>query len=612
MKPDPDHRNSYLLCGIVLLACLLCVPFVGMGVNDDWSYIRTTHELARTGRLVYNGWAAAMIGVQAYWGALFALLFGKESFTAVRLSMIPLTLGTVVLFYALCRRSGVPPTGSFFGALTLGLSPMFIPYSVTFMTDVPSLFFVLLCVYGYTRASEEQGDLLRIAAKPNGFVAWLSLATVAGIASGTVRQTGWIFPVLATALMMFDVIRSGAPAPEIKRLLLIHAVALVAYFTIVMSMNQWFARQPYAIHEDLGPALTDLWRTGAERFHQWKIVPAAVTYTLVMLALPILPFAGDAFLPRKKTGIAVPSFIVTAILLLLFQAWFEYLPPRRMFPWIQNTVTNTELWWNLVAGEIDKYPKFLTKAQRYVFSYVIVGLTTLLLAKSALSFLYSRSRNASPSTNGPAPFAVRVFGIFLMVYIPLLIVKLFVHYSFGVLDRYLLTVLPGVILWLLIQRGQREPAKITVGLSLFLLTVYAYYGIGRTHDAFAQRRAVMSFSNRLTKIGVPRTIISAGLEYNGWTQIVTAGNYNDPRIAHPEGTYYVPKDEGETIKHDPFWYYTPRVRGVFYILSSPFPDLYDTATPPELYDCWLPPFRRHIYLQTKDPRFKTFLAPNLE
>jgi hypothetical protein len=59
---DRDLRNALLCALLPVAATLATLPFLDMGVNDDWSYVRTTQELAATGKFRYNGWATAMVG----------------------------------------------------------------------------------------------------------------------------------------------------------------------------------------------------------------------------------------------------------------------------------------------------------------------------------------------------------------------------------------------------------------------------------------------------------------------------------------------------------------------------------------------------------------------
>ena len=60
------------MCGCILMAH----RFLEMGCLDDRSYIKTAQVFARTGHLVYNGWATATLGWQVLWDA--RILRGKE------------------------------------------------------------------------------------------------------------------------------------------------------------------------------------------------------------------------------------------------------------------------------------------------------------------------------------------------------------------------------------------------------------------------------------------------------------------------------------------------------------------------------------------------------
>ena len=52
-----------LICACIVAVCvLLTYPVAEMGFQDDWSYIRTALEFARTGQFVYNGSAPAQQG----------------------------------------------------------------------------------------------------------------------------------------------------------------------------------------------------------------------------------------------------------------------------------------------------------------------------------------------------------------------------------------------------------------------------------------------------------------------------------------------------------------------------------------------------------------------
>jgi hypothetical protein len=176
-------RNG-LICCLIFAACFWTAwPIAEMGFDDDWSYIKTAQVFAHTGHFVYNGWAAAMLGWQIPWGALFIWLFGF-SFTAVKLSTFPLALATLLLFDAIQIRFGINARNAMFGTLTLGLSPMFMPLAASYMTDIPGLFVILLCLYCCQRAVSSN-DNARI-------ITWLCFAAGCSAVGGTARQIAWL------------------------------------------------------------------------------------------------------------------------------------------------------------------------------------------------------------------------------------------------------------------------------------------------------------------------------------------------------------------------------------------------------------------------------------
>src|ERR1700756_4690376 len=182
-KPVSNSRNG-ILCSFLVLICILATyPVAEMGFVDDWSYVKTAFVFARTGHIVYNGWATAMLGWAIPWGALFIKLFGF-SFTAVRLSTLPLAMASVYLLHASLIRFGITARNAVLGALTLGLSPLFLPLAASYMTDVAGLFCILLCLYLCQRALAAHSARTTIL--------WLTCAALTNIAGGTVRQIAWL------------------------------------------------------------------------------------------------------------------------------------------------------------------------------------------------------------------------------------------------------------------------------------------------------------------------------------------------------------------------------------------------------------------------------------
>ena len=136
IKPIPRANTSKaaafrngLFCCLVFLACYcLSWPVTQMGFIDDWSFFKTAQIFAHTGRIAYNGWADPMVGWLIPWGALFIKLFGN-TYAAARLSILPITLFTLLLFHVILIRFQITPRNAVIGTLTLGLCPLPMPES---------------------------------------------------------------------------------------------------------------------------------------------------------------------------------------------------------------------------------------------------------------------------------------------------------------------------------------------------------------------------------------------------------------------------------------------------------------------------------------------------
>ena len=229
------ERNGLICACLVAAGVLITYPVAEMGFQDDWSYIRTALEFARTGHFVFNGWATAMLGWMIPWGALFLKVFGF-SFIAARLSMLPLAMATVYFFHATLVRFGIGPRNSVFGALTLGFSPVFFPMAASFMSDVPGLLVIVLCLYFCVRAVQSE------TSRSTEF--WLCCAAVTGAVGGTARQTAW--------LGVLVMVPSTAWLLRARRGVLRAGILLWLGGTLVIAAClHWWALQPYSVPEKI-------------------------------------------------------------------------------------------------------------------------------------------------------------------------------------------------------------------------------------------------------------------------------------------------------------------------------------------------------------------------
>src|SRR5262249_28668781 len=136
---------------VFLVTCVLVNPLRETAIQDDWAYALTVRHLLETGEYKLHDWAAANMPFQAYWGGLFARVFGF-SHGVLRVSTLAALFLGVVGFFFLAREHGFSPRGA--GLLGLGLltSPLVVHLGFSFMTDVPFLAWLVIALWLYTRA----------------------------------------------------------------------------------------------------------------------------------------------------------------------------------------------------------------------------------------------------------------------------------------------------------------------------------------------------------------------------------------------------------------------------------------------------------------------------
>ena len=450
------------MSGLVLAAIAIVIPIAESGVNDDWSYSKVALDLAQTGHLRYNGWSAAMLGAQAYWGALVIKLFGF-SFLALRLSVAPLAAGCAALLYVLYRRARLPPGLALFGALSIVLSPLFIPNAASFMTDVPALFLLLASAYGYVRAA----DLLDAAETSsalsaswwNHFCGWLLFGLLAGLLGGTVRQTGWLMPLLAPAYLLMRRGMFRRLRPAAVPLLLSWLVALGS----TIGLFAWFNAQPYLVHEDISDAVVRL-------FTEANVTTRLCSRLLLMMqtlgivicplliTLPMLYGRWAVTQPRRRLRLGV-ALALTALVWVL--AWLGN-GRKWVFDWLGNTIVLVPYLSGTAPVPPGSVPSTLPVTFWQVFSLIV---TLLLCAGCALAVVVcvwpkgsvqnspqrtapislTRKRLRPPSHDKAAtravaediPAVVGLWGVFSAAYVPLLLLKMLMPFDQDMWDRVL-------------------------------------------------------------------------------------------------------------------------------------------------------------------------------
>ena len=511
MTPSKQSRLPAFLCVLILLLCAIAInPVAEIGINDDWSYIQSARILAQTGHLVYIGWSAAMIGWQLALGALFVKLFGP-SFTAVRASELLVSLAIAFLTQRTLVRAGINSRNATTGTVALVLSPLFLPFALTFMSDVSGLFCVVLCLYSCLRALQARTDRATLA--------WLAFAALSNALGGTVRQVAWL-----GVLVMFPCtvwLLRRRPYAVLSGALLYLVSAAFIYGSL-----QWFKMQPYTLSDPLIPVADD---------RHWDRLIMQLWFPLgfAMLLLPILAAFVPAIQLRNRRTI---RFLVSGAVfcaaagLLLFPnhplRFGVFLAPYRGSG-MGNCVNSC----GLGAGTptTGMHPVILSFGPRMTLSIAV-----LVVLLCFLAFMFTVPRASRPGQS-PSPISwdhLQLLTVpFTLAYLALLVPRGLIGNMLrgDITDRYLLLIFPiGLVLLLRIYQDRVRPEL--PAFSIALVVLYAVYAVAGTHDLFAMYRARLAAINELRAAGIPDTAIDGGWEHRAMTQIHLCGVINDPRI----------------------------------------------------------------------------------
>jgi hypothetical protein len=385
--------------------------------------------------------------------------------------------------------------------------------SVTFMTDIPGLFAIVLCLYGCLRALQARTDRATIA--------WLCFAVLTNALCGTSRQIAWL-GILAMLPSTLWLLRAR------RRVFVTGAAATLAGALFILASVHWFALQPYSIPEHLFFSTLPVAHT------LWQLADAFLD--IPFLLLPI----AAVFLPQLRKS---PPRIL-ALLSLLFAAYlFLALYPSHLRGSFQfePTMGDWVCWHGIYESSYLKGapPLFLHQAARLLLTIAAFGGLLGLIA--SLTQFPSAQSHAPAIPAGTAP-SWKHLGIllapFTLVYTLLLIPRAATYF---LVDRYLLGLLLVALLCLVRFYQDRVAPRLPLA-SILLVAIMAIYGIAVTHNNFAFYRARIALADELRADGVPDTSVDNGWEYNLGTELQHADHINDSRITIPARAYVsVPK-----------------------------------------------------------------------
>ena len=480
-----------------MLCYLIVRPYAEMGIDDEWTYVKSAEVLAQTGHIVYNGWATPMLGWQLYFGALFVKLFGF-SFTTVRLKgTFVEAVATAFLLQRTMVLAGVNERNATLATMAFILSPLYLPLAFTFMTDVPGFFCIVLCLYMCLRALEAKSQ--------NSAVAWIVLAALLDAVGGTVRQIAWLGVLVMVPSTLWLLRRDCC-------VLATGAMSCIAGAGIVFAAMRWFARQPFSIPLSLTPQVFNL--LFVKFLGSVAIVAGGC---LSMLLIPVLLMFAGAFRNWNRRTAALFAagslcFALCGTALFITDKLDKYLAP---FPMSVSYMMRPALQsLNLIAapgGRPEIAGDGLWFAAHGADGDRLWGLC-LLPSWQAAGVL---GRSCERSRHLVAGAGRRARPVPLIAYIALLTWGAYQAFFF---DRYLLPLLAICLLALMRYYQQNVRADLPWAC-VFLVAIFAGFSIAGTHDEFSMYRGYATAVSELRSSGVPATAIWGPWEFDGWTEV---------------------------------------------------------------------------------------------
>jgi hypothetical protein len=405
----------------------------------------------------------------------------------------------------------------------------------------------------------------------------LIVTAVSGFLGGTVRQVVWGVPL--TTIPVIAWIRRDDKRVVSAGVLLSATVAAAVAISLF-----WLSRQAFFEWEPAPQGVDDLASVlqGLRRF-------AALIRTCLLLMLPVLIVYFFGWWRQRRWRIVIPGALVFGTAWIIVQFGFR----GAGFPF-GNLVTQEGV---LRQGTeaIGSKPVILSGPLLAVLSFMTLAAATTCVV--ALLHSAVGARASSPSRQSMRRVVV-LCAPFCAAYAAILLYRTM---SGDVFDRYVLILLPVVNLPLLWLYQQRIRDKVPLAAWL-MVGVFGVYGVATSHDYISSARARLAAASAVMADGAPRTSITAGMEFDGWTEIEAAGHVNSFLISTwsstPPSRPYRERPGGVWFR---FWGLTPSVDPKYFVVYSRQPGLTDTAYPPVSYSVWLPPATRSVYTQTIKP-----------
>ncbi len=471
------------------LALLLVPPTRTFAYDDDWIYTPAVAEMLAGRGFQPPDLALMTLVTHTWWGVGWCWLFGF-SFTTLTWATLSLSLVALLTFYLLLRGVSYSPALSLLGAAVLGVNPLFVSNSYSYMTDITFLTLLLLSSLCYVRGVARLPVTANLkAGSSTALITWLLpllLGSVFASLAFLTRQFGLALPLAALFWL------GGTYRNRPVRVSLYASLAAVA-FPIAAVAGYFLWSSPYAATSTASYQqqllLADLLHNPAALWG--RVVSCFLVLPLLGLTIPLLASW------RRRT------MLVASLWLLI--SWLVALSSGNIAPVIDSRLDYANL--TLPIRLLD-YP---------LLRWLGLGCTAWLLAGLSLR-LERRLSRPTRSPLSPVDFCY-------LTAAALLAITFITNPSF--FPRYFLPFYPALILAGLGWLVARPRMQI---VSLGLVLVLGFYSLAAQHDIYAAETARWLAGRSLVAAGVPLSSIDGGWAWNGYylyAEAIRRGKRND-------------------------------------------------------------------------------------
>ncbi len=464
-----------------IIAIIIINPLGDFPITDDFSYTSTVKTLYDTGKFIPNDFTSMTLLSHAWLGYFYSLIFG---FSIEKLRLLVASLGFlgIVFFYLTAIELEINRKIILFSSLLIMFNPVFLHFSLSFMTDIPFFCFSFIAIYYFV-----------IVMKQFSYMSWF-LGTFFSIVAILTRQVGLFIPLafLVAYLYKNRVTNKNLFAAIIPVILVLSSYLFYNYWLDINNLT------PFLYNNQGVNKLNN--NTLFVYILKQLIVNFAFSVLYIALFLfPLLMIFSNKILFKINKFYLFISFLFSCFMLLII-----YFAKGQLVPISKSVLDKRNIIGTFQDLTILKLP-----VQNY-FSIIlslfsIIGLTLLMI------FIFNLILKLFKELKNKKLGSIIFLILCILLYNgPLLMVSIMDRYFFITVTMFILLITTFYKDYLF-----RNSNKKTTFLAISLLICYSLNSIVIKHDYMSFNRTRWQIMNAMIKDGIDPLLIGGGFEFYG-------------------------------------------------------------------------------------------------